>query len=1033
MPRRASKSTRYSPALRRLGKATPSPFVGREEHFEAIETAFAEATCVAIVGPMGAGKSRLGSEIASRPALAGQRRTAFVRCVPEDTGIALLARAERALDALPGSLIATLRDSSCLLVVDDVHLLQPDDAAQTLPALVPEPGMSRVVFLSRETMPLPREDARRVDLHLEGLEDEAARALWAHLEDTYGETSGQDCDKAITSTRGMPLALREAYARATAGADAWDVSALGDDARAALEVVAVARVPISPAAVSTLVPEMAAEKVLIELVSRQLIDPAPNGRFGIHDVVRDNVLALMDQERRACLERATADLLVDGKGRAGAGGIQADSSAFGLEDPIDRLRERVHHLLAAGDTDAARECVIGGRAEVLTRGASGELLGLIEALAVAAGGSESLTGVRAEIAMRQGRVAEALELSSTLGDDPPFGPDDVDLALLRYRAGEVKDACEDLYDLVCGDDESLRGRAGAVLAECELDRGEHKRAQTVATSTFERDRARLDRGTRARLHMALAKWEGRSAAVGSARAALARARNAGALPQASFAEIDARYAVCLAREGRLEEAYKVIAAAEASARNVDAVMIADDVRRARALIESRAGGNERAERELRALVADVRARGDEIGALRAELDLADVLLRCGKIREAANLAETVKTGAEPRGLARLVIRAELVIAAVELEELRVGDAVARLSSVPLVDAQLELRAAALRFIASCWTAEDSSEPAEIWNALRESCDSSMDAEWIDARAALARRDSKTALDMARKVAVAAERSGRVGEMTDALAMMARLNLARGDSAAATSAATRAAREARMCGLVRAQARALVTLAAIARDESNVAAASAYAQDAYRLATESGLVVERLVAAQALEVISDADMAGGIDVNDARNAAAATMSEAAVEAAARVLADLGFTAARPYRVVSATGQENFVADANPGVLRMGERDLAIDGVREVIVRDGKQIADLRRRSLLKRLLFLFASAPHQTFSKEDIVQTVWNVDYHPLRHDAALFTNIMRIRRLLGKDGADLIRVSEDGYRFVPPKDFIYVGHTDPEA
>ena len=83
-------------------------------------------------------------------------------------------------------------------------------------------------------------------------------------------------------------------------------------------------------------------------------------------------------------------------------------------------------------------------------------------------------------------------------------------------------------------------------------------------------------------------------------------------------------------------------------------------------------------------------------------------------------------------------------------------------------------------------------------------------------------------------------------------------------------------------------------------------------------------------------------------------------------------------------------------------------------------------NLRRRSLLKRLLFLFASAPGKVFSKEAIVQAVWNVDYHPLRHDAALFTNIMRIRRLLGEDGSEIIRVTEDGYRFVPPRDFLFV-------
>lgn len=1033
MSRRASKSSPYSPALRRLGLAMPSPFVGRDAQLEDLATAFAEATCVAIVGAMGAGKSRLGGEIVTRPEFAGHRRTALVRCVPQDTGQALMARAERALDALPGSLLATLRDDACLLVIDDAHLLAADDAAQTLGMLVPEPGMSRVVFLSREALPLPREDARRVDLGLDGLDSEGARELWSHLESTYGPTPAGSCESAIAATRGVPLALREAYARAAAGDDAWSLDALASDSRAALEAIAVARIPVAPAAIAAFVPSLKGEAVLIDLVSRQLIDPVAHGRFAIHDVVRESVLGQLGAERRTELEQKAAELLGAAKGPNKDGVVCTDDSAFDIADSIDRLRERVYHLLAAGKLEEARECVVHEREEVLTRGASGELLGLIDALETAGGSSEQLTGVRAEIAMRQGRVAEALELASTLGDDPPFGPDDVDLALLRYRSGEVREACEDLYDLVCSEDVGLRGRAGAVLAECELDRGEHKRAYTVATSTFERDRPRLDRGTRARLHMALAKWEGRSAAVGSARAALARARNAGALPQASFAEIDARYAVCLAREGRLDEAYKVISAAEAAARNVDAVMIADDVRRARALIESRAGGNERAERELRALIADVRARGDEIGALRAELDLADVLLRCGKVREAAKLAITVQTGAEPRGLGRLFTRAELVIAAVELEELRVGDALARLKKLPLVDAQLKLRAAAIRYVAACWSGEDRKEPQAEWEELRVACDSSMDAEWIDARAALARRDSKAALDLARKVAVAAERSGRVGEMADALAMMARLNLARGDAATAVSAATRAAREARVCGLVRAQAQALLALSAVARDEGKISAASAYAQDAYHLSTESGLAVERLVAAQALEVISDGDMAGGIDVSDARNAAAATMSEAALEAASRVLADLGFTAARPYRVVGAGGQENFVADANPGVLRMGERELAIDGVREVIIREGKQIADLRRRSLLKRLLFLFASEPQRTFSKEEIVQTVWNVDYHPLRHDAALFTNIMRIRRLLGKDGADLIRVTEDGYRFVPPKDFIYVGHTNPDA
>ena len=71
-------------------------------------------------------------------------------------------------------------------------------------------------------------------------------------------------------------------------------------------------------------------------------------------------------------------------------------------------------------------------------------------------------------------------------------------------------------------------------------------------------------------------------------------------------------------------------------------------------------------------------------------------------------------------------------------------------------------------------------------------------------------------------------------------------------------------------------------------------------------------------------------------------------------------------------------------------------------------------------------FLFASAPGKVFSKEAIVQAVWNVDYHPLRHDAALFTNIMRLRRLLGEGGDEILRVGEGGYRLVPPADFMFV-------
>ena len=162
---------------------------------------------------------------------------------------------------------------------------------------------------------------------------------------------------------------------------------------------------------------------------------------------------------------------------------------------------------------------------------------------------------------------------------------------------------------------------------------------------------------------------------------------------------------------------------------------------------------------------------------------------------------------------------------------------------------------------------------------------------------------------------------------------------------------------------------------------------------------AGLPVERLVAHAALDAIS-----GHEAVADPSAPSAATMAGTAIEGAARLLTDLGLTAQRPFRVIDAEGVPSDVAE----ILRLPNRALAVDGVREVIWRHGQELADLRRRSLLKRLLFLFASAPGKVFSKEAIVQAVWNVEYHPLRHDAALFTNIMRIRRLLGEDGSERV-------------------------
>ncbi len=177
--------------------------------------------------------------------------------------------------------------------------------------------------------------------------------------------------------------------------------------------------------------------------------------------------------------------------------------------------------------------------------------------------------------------------------------------------------------------------------------------------------------------------------------------------------------------------------------------------------------------------------------------------------------------------------------------------------------------------------------------------------------------------------------------------------------------------------------------------------------------------------QPLARLAGDDTAAEVASNVARGAAA-TLSSAARAAAERMLADLGLSPSCAFRLVSADGSASHCAGLDDAALGVDRLALVIDGAGERILRSGKPIADLRRRSLLKRLLFLFAGSPGKLFTKEEIVKRVWDVEYHPLRHDAALFTNVMRLRRLLGPGGQDLLRVGDGGYLLSPPADFLFI-------
>lgn len=1006
MRRRLSKPSSPSPALARLGLATPPPFVGRNRELNELIDALTGSPLLVVNGAVGSGKTRLAGELAKR--IENSLQVTRVACAPGDLGIAVAARCERAMDRMPGSLDAVLASEARLIIVDDVHHLPQVDVVRLVRSVADRPGAGRLLLLTRDILPLPRSDARQFSLTLEGLDENCARDLWAHLEEFYGPTGHEACDLAVSKTRGMPLAMRREYARGRYGDAAWELEDLDAAARAALEAVCVIKLPAAPAAIAAVLEQASPEDALIDLVSRQLIDPLESGRFEVHDVVRDQVLALMETDRRAKLELRAVEVLRGlgrGNGPMRPAWTAGDDGAIALMDPVDRTREIILHLIAAGDYEAAGDELVACARGALARGAGGELLAQIKTLQALGVTSTRLGRVEAQIAIRHGRFADAAELSGEL--DAPMR------AFLQFRTGSLASARSLLEDVVAsGATADLRAQAAATLAELEIACGNAEQADACLANAFE-EREDLGGAARAALHLAFAQLESHRGNLSGARAALARAASG-----ADDGELAARVEVARVRnlvdELRFREARQLYDQAELAVREVDCIPLRDELARCSALVECSVGNAHDAGETLRQVVAAARQRGDEIGALRADLELARSLVAIGELGNAAEIAAAVGATARRYGLRLLVAQSDLVNAHVGLIELRV-ELVAELISeidVAVLSDEDTRRLATIRREIDAWTGA----PPE----------SETESDLEAARLALARGNAAAALSSARRASVQADRLGYGRTLSLSLAMVARLELSRGQRKAASEAAMRAAREAQRSACTEAQIQALLVLSALARDQGSVRDAATYARDARSLASEAVSPTLLLVAVQALEVIAE----DGNDFGEPRpNASAATASRWARAAADAMLADLGFSAARPFRCVSATGAESFVASASADLLGMNERSLSVDAVRQVIVRKGETTADLRRRSLLKRLLFLFAGAPGHVFSKEDIVEKVWQVEYHPLRHDAALFTNIMRIRRLLGDDANELISVSDEGYAMVPPSDFLYVEET----
>ncbi|MEO8552005.1 MAG: ATP-binding protein, partial [Kofleriaceae bacterium] len=772
----------------------PVPFVGRQQELAELKQHLAVVSLVSLHGALGAGKSRLVQELAQS---LGAPCT-IIECHLGDRASALRSRAERALRCVPGTLAQTLTHTARVLVIDDIQHLRVDEATNLLAPLALGPtALGRVVVVGRDPL-AAAVGANIAEIELTGLDIDSASALWNSLEESFGEADGWD--NAFSRTRGIPLALRREYARARFGANAWDLSALDPGARAALEALAILRQAVAPAAVSALTGNDDTEGALVGLVARQLVDAVGDGRVVVHEVVRVDALAQIDPDRKQKLSHAAAELVASTSAISAGPRLAwqaGDDGAFGAMDQITRVREVVWHWIAAAEFGRAADVLLDNRELAARSGGAGEFEALLDALgdqrARARRGDVTATGqvstltsfldpehnralnqLRIEIAVRGGRYTEAFErATSSAGAVSPLLHAELVLA-----SGDVSTARRALTALIHSPDLSERARALAMLAELELLAG--KPDTSAAHLAALGDLAGADPLARARVHLAAARVDEYVGRVAAMRTALARAHGAcKSVPvclEASelSAIVDARRAVGLAREGRLVEAASALDAADAVARDLDAVAVADEVLAARALVARRRGDAATAAALLGDLVRARRERGDELGALRAELDLAELEILRGQPALATELASAALASSVRRELGHLAARGTAVVAAIDLMELRIDVVLPRLEELhgsPALDANAAAQVAVLLATARAHSGQRSGSIELAQNAGAESRDE-LDRRLAAAEVALAGGDVGVALELARDTAVLAERSHRTIELASALVIVA---------------------------------------------------------------------------------------------------------------------------------------------------------------------------------------------------------------------------------------------------------------------
>lgn len=1015
--------------------------VGKSELvYKLVEEALArprwsDALPVVLVARPGTGAAHLAAALKSQ---LGARRKRISFSATGASAQDDLADIAQALEARPH-----------LLFLDDLHHLEPREAAEVLGYLSRHVRSSRVIAASRVELTLPPDAPPPVVHRLGPLDASATAALVRQVAARLG-VAAPDAAQVFRRSGGSPFyVLRELAGDAGKDGGLDDtVRALSDDARRLLLVLASSRGRLSAGDAQSLGGPGGVE-VLREL-TRQLLVDISRGTAMVHDLVRDAAFRGASRRDRAAAHRQLAELHLSHAGDGARPATPADAAW---------LVEAVHHLLAAGDVDDAWERCCEHYRAIASAGLDHLLLDDLRTLADAVDDArDAVALMQARILVRRSLIAQAADV---LGRLSPAARGS--LRALRL-AGEVA---------------QRRGR----LSEAEAI---YRQARELAGSPAERFQVALEeadiialRGhgesARAVLHQAL-----RDHAEVSPRE---RARWGWSMALSYL--IEERFAdSALAIDGALE----AIHGAGLEDLEVILVMLAvlsraecDDLGSAEVLLEkvekAAAGGALRehvgalyagvvgqaagdlatAQRELERAYAYLTDHGDQVMASIAGYYLARVSIALGDVPAAIDMAGRMSRMAQAAELDTLAAhgratQAEALLVAGRGTEARAQAEVA-LSSTWIGAQAWRIASATLARLAvldgDLGQARRHLEAAERGPTRRG------DARVDDVPGGQARRDDDAARAAARRDAARGDEvpSGQAAlELAASRAWIdlerAGLELHGGDVRVALAAAGRALEHYRRAGRLGMYARALVARAAAlvaAADDAGLIEADALTTEADGVAAATGHVRVRARCAllRAAIRVRRGDPGGArgellaavhagvaaLDHGEGRSVRAA-LGEVAMNPGQRaLLAALGLAPGARYKV-SARGSVQVVDDASLEAAR-ASHFLVVEPVRAVITcHVGAEARIDRGRPLACELLAALVDADGAVVSAEQLFVGVWGGrEYHPLRHRNTVYVAVKRLRQtlkaLLG-DEREVIETATGGWRVADGVDIAVV-------